>query len=179
MPALRTALALGFATLAAPSAAAPRALATSAQAVIDARWLRDSHALVALVQTAVTPSVRELFAAHDQTVSMAWSLDGATIAWCGREHTPGSSQFTLIAAKGGAPRTVLAGFPGGAEWLGFRPVGRRAHPPHRSQSARACAWRAGRGLPLPGRRPRVRARRPPARRAAPHRRVVWPLDSCR
>ena len=69
---------------------------------------------------------RRLFDAHDQTISLSWSPDGQTIAWCGREHAPDSGQLQLIPARGGEPRTVQKDFPGSFEWMGFRPDGRLA-----------------------------------------------------
>jgi dipeptidyl aminopeptidase/acylaminoacyl peptidase len=69
---------------------------------------------------------RRLFEAHDQTISLAWSPDGQTIAWCGREHAPDSGQLQLISARGGEPRTVQKDFSGSFEWMGFRPDGRIA-----------------------------------------------------
>lgn len=73
-----------------------------------------------------TGVARKLFEAHDQTIRLAWSPDGQTIAWCGREHAPDSGQLQLIAAAGGTPRTVQADFPGSLEWMDYRRDGRIA-----------------------------------------------------
>lgn len=64
---------------------------------------------------------------HDTTISVAWSPDGKTIAWCGREHTPGSGQMMVIpvvSACRQSPQTIIPHFPGSIKWLDFLPNGR-------------------------------------------------------
>ena len=108
----------------------------------DYAWSPGSDAIVAAhtpAQTFLSPNDtvsvftfaegtdgRKLFAAHDQTIAVAWSPDGSTIAWCGREHAADSGQLQLIAARGGELRTVQKDFLGSFEWMGYRPDGRLA-----------------------------------------------------
>ena len=64
---------------------------------------------------------------HDATISIAWSPDGKTIVWCGREHTPGSGQMLVIPVASThrqSPQTILSDFPGSIKWLDFLPDGR-------------------------------------------------------
>lgn len=70
---------------------------------------------------------RERFVITDQTIGLAWSPDGKTIAWCGREFEPGSGQLMLAAAEGEPDaRTVQADFPGSLHNILYRPDGRLA-----------------------------------------------------
>lgn len=64
---------------------------------------------------------------HDTTIMLAWSPDGKYIAWCGREHEPGSGQMMIISLEeqhNFIPRTICADFPGSVKWIGFLPDGR-------------------------------------------------------
>ena len=68
---------------------------------------------------------RTMFVPHDQTNGLAWSPDGRTIAWTGREFTPDSGQIQLMAVQGeNEPRTVQADFPGSVHNILYRPDGR-------------------------------------------------------
>jgi dipeptidyl aminopeptidase/acylaminoacyl peptidase len=70
---------------------------------------------------------RALWPVEDQTIGLAWSPDGKTVAWCGREFTPGSGQLVLMNAEGEPhPRTVQADFPGSLHHILFRADGRLA-----------------------------------------------------
>lgn len=64
---------------------------------------------------------------HDRTIWVAWSPDGSRIAWCGREHTPGSGQLLVFDASSGRPqigRSIHPDFRASIEWIGFLPDGR-------------------------------------------------------
>ncbi len=70
---------------------------------------------------------RELWTPSDQTNALSWSPDGKTIAWTGREFTPGSGQLVVMNAAGDpAVRTVQANFPGSIHHMMFRADGRLA-----------------------------------------------------
>lgn len=86
-----------------------------------------SRSVVTIFPFATGAVPRELWVAEEQTITVAWSRDGKTIAWCGREFTPGSGQLVLMQAEGDpAPRTVQAEFPGSLHTLAFRADGRLA-----------------------------------------------------
>lgn len=64
---------------------------------------------------------------HDSTITVAWSPDGKTIAWCGREHAPNSGQIMVFRTDSNGlqtPQTLLPHFPGSIKWLDFLPDGR-------------------------------------------------------
>ena len=91
------------------------------------QWIAGRQTLhVASVATGTT---RVLALLDDRTISVAWSPDGKHIAWCGREHAPGSGQLVVFdaatreAQKG---RTLHADFPASLAWIGFLPDGRLA-----------------------------------------------------
>ncbi len=86
-----------------------------------------SRPVVTIFPFAGGAAPRELWAPEDQTNGLAWSPDGKTIAWTGRELTPGSGQLVLMQAEGEpAPRTVQADFPGSVHCILFRSDGRLA-----------------------------------------------------
>lgn len=119
-----------------------RALTPATHSLSDYAWAPRGDAIVALARSSLAegrsssvtifPLVgggqpRSLFAPEDQTIGLAWSPDGSTIAWCGRELTPGSGQLVLIDATGEtAPRTVQADFPGSLHNIVYRADGRLA-----------------------------------------------------
>jgi dipeptidyl aminopeptidase/acylaminoacyl peptidase len=70
---------------------------------------------------------RELWPVPDQTIALAWSPDGRTVAWCGREFGPGTGQLVVMQAEGKpAARTVQKNFPGSLHHMMFRADGRLA-----------------------------------------------------
>lgn len=86
-----------------------------------------SRQAVTILPFASGAAPRELWTVEDQTIGLAWSHDGKTIAWCGREFAPGSGQLVLLHAEGEpAPRTVQADFPGSLHHMLFRADGRLA-----------------------------------------------------
>ncbi len=86
-----------------------------------------SRQVVTILPFASGAAPRELWTVEDQTIGLAWSPDGKTIAWCGREFAPGSGQLVLMRAEGEpAPRTVQADFPGSLHHMLFRADGRLA-----------------------------------------------------
>jgi dipeptidyl aminopeptidase/acylaminoacyl peptidase len=86
-----------------------------------------SRQAVTILPFAPDAAPRELWTVEEQTIGLAWSHDGKTIAWCGREFAPGSGQLVLLDAEGDpAPRTVQAGFPGSLHHMLFRADGRLA-----------------------------------------------------
>jgi dipeptidyl aminopeptidase/acylaminoacyl peptidase len=70
---------------------------------------------------------RALLQPEDQTNGLAWSPDGMTIAWTGRELAPDSGQLVLMNASGDPrPRTVQKDFPGSIHNIQYLPNGRLA-----------------------------------------------------
>jgi dipeptidyl aminopeptidase/acylaminoacyl peptidase len=81
--------------------------------------------------------VRRLGPTHDATIMLAFSPDGRTLAWLGREHAPQSTQLELydLEEEGEVPprlhvpprkRALCATLPGSIKWVGFLPDGRLA-----------------------------------------------------
>ena len=86
-----------------------------------------SQRAVTILPIAPGATPRKLWRVENQTIGLAWSPDMKTIAWCGREHTPGSGQLVLMNTEGEPqPRTVQADFPGSLHNIRFRPDGRLA-----------------------------------------------------
>lgn len=107
----------------------------------DFAWSPRGDAIVALARSvkegarravtvfnlATNAAPRELWRPEDQTNFLAWSPDGKTIAWCGREFRPDAGQLVLMNAEGDpAARTAQKDFPGSLHHLLFRPDGRVA-----------------------------------------------------
>lgn len=119
-----------------------RTLTPASYSLSDYAWSPRSDAIVAAARTmdgarrrtalavfsfADEQAPRELWDIEDQTIGVAWSPDGKTIAWCGREFNPGTGQLVLMNAAGEPrPRTVQADFPGSLHQIMFRPDGRLA-----------------------------------------------------
>lgn len=83
--------------------------------------------MVVIFPVGAEAAPRELAPIEDQTIAVAWSPDGRTVAWCGREFNPGSGQLVLMQAQGDPrPRTVQADFPGSLHNIVFLPDGRLA-----------------------------------------------------
>ncbi len=97
--------------------------------IVCVAWPSNGESTQAVTVFSFAPDVapRALWQVKDQTNGLAWSPDGRTIAWTGRELTPGSGQLVLMQAEGGPdPRTVQADFPGSVHHMMFRADGRLA-----------------------------------------------------
>ncbi|MCM3714744.1 S9 family peptidase [Alkalihalobacillus oceani] len=102
-------------------------------------WSPDSRQLAVTAVASAEPNAEKLYVltmnesqqrflatVSDVTIQLAWSPDGQTIVWCGREHTAGIGQIQLFRLEADPVITMpfCADFPGSIKWIGFLRDGR-------------------------------------------------------